>query len=211
MCLTRLLPVWLFALLLAAAGTLNAMAADTSPRALVERAAGDLVRALKANQEAVKQDPALARRLAAETVIPHVDFPRIARWVLGKHWRSANEGQRERFTDAFRDYLINSYVTAMVTYTDDIISHADSVSYPPMRPSDDPRYSTVRSNIRLADGRTVAVDYQMVLNGQDWKIYDLSIEGVSLALTYRADFGEAISRSGLDDLIRQLREHSPQD
>ncbi|MFA7387252.1 MAG: ABC transporter substrate-binding protein, partial [Thiohalobacteraceae bacterium] len=73
-----------------------------------------LIAALQENREAIRQDLGKAYELAEATVMPHLDFTRITRWVLGKHWRAATAQQRQRLTDEFRTLLTRSYVSAMV-------------------------------------------------------------------------------------------------
>lgn len=163
-----------------------------------------LIAALQEHQNAIKQDMNLAYRLAEDTVIPQLDFPRITRWVLGKHWRTATADQRARLTSEFRTLLIRSYVSAMVTYVDKILQHANNVQFPPERSRQDDDTAVVTMLISLEAGQQVAVQYQMYRTDGDWKIYDVQIEGVSLALTYRSTFSQEIAHAGIEGLIATL-------
>lgn len=201
----------LFAVLLGLASqTVVATAADTpaSARDIVIATSERLVEALQDNKETIKQDIDTAYRLAEETVIPQLDFPRITRWVLGRHWRSASEEQRARLTDEFRTLLIRSYVTAMVSYVDQILELADNVQFPPARSRQDDDTATVTMLMSLASGQQAVVQYQLYLNETGWKVYDVQVEGISLALTYRSTFSQEIARSGIDGLIASLTERN---
>ena len=158
---------------------------------------------LKSHNGDIKQDASIAYGLVEDIVLPHIDFKRISQLVLGKYWRRANEEQRERFTNEFRDFLVRTYVTAMVEFSDQIISHANNVSYLPFR-NTDPKDVTVRMEIKLADRPPVSVNYSLYLKDTNWMIYDLSVEGISLATTYRSSFASTIRRGGLDKLIDKL-------
>lgn len=179
-----------------------------SARELVIGTSEQLVAALQEDQAAIKQDIGKAYELAEETVMPHLDFPRITRWVLGKHWRTATDQQRERLTSEFRTLLTRSYVSAMVTYVDQILQHADNVEFPLNRSRQDEDSAAVTMLIRQESGQPVAVQYQMYLSDTGWKIYDVQVEGISLALTYRSTFSQEIARDGIDGLIATLAERN---
>lgn len=198
--------VLLFSLLLCQGAAAEAADPD-DPRALVIQVSNEMVQALREQREAIRQDEAIAYRLAERIVVPHVDFERIARWVLGKHWRRATEAQREAFMKGFEQHLMRTYVSSMITYTDEILANADKVNYPPLRDPADSDQVTVRSRISLPKGGgTAQVDYTMVKTDSGWKIADLVIDGISLALTYRKEFSAEIARKGIDGLIARLSE-----
>lgn len=158
---------------------------------------------LKINNGTIKKDSNIAYRLVEDIVLPHIDFHRIGQIVLGKYWRRANTEQRARFVNEFRDFLVRTYVTAMIEFSDQIVSHADNVTYLPFR-NTDPEDVTVRMEIRLADRPPVSVRYSLYLKDENWLIYDLSVEGISLATTYRSSFASEIRRGGIDKLIDKL-------
>lgn len=192
----------LLLILLYAVGT--AAASVPSAREVVMQAGDRLVLALQDQREAVKRDMDIAYRLAEDTVIPHIDFERITRWVSGRHWRDATPDQQQRLTRAFQELLTRSYVTAMVTYVDQILANADNVEYPASRFRQDDRNAVVTMLIKLEQNQTAVVQYQMFLGEDGWKIYDVIVEGVSLAITYRSTFNQEISQGGIDGLIASL-------
>lgn len=181
-----------------------------SARELVAGTSEQLIAALQENREAIKQDLGKAYELAEATVMPHLDFPRITRWVLGKHWRVATTQQRRRLTAEFRTLLTRSYVSAMVNYVDQILQHANNVQFPPSRSRQDNESAVVAMLISLESGQQATVLYQMYLSDTGWKIYDVQVEGISLALTYRSSFSQEIARDGIDGLIATLAERNRQ-
>ena len=179
---------------------------DTPPsaRELVMVTTERLILALQDQLDAIKQDMDTAYRLADDTVIPYIDFPRITRWVTGKHWRSATPEQQQRLTRAFQELLTRSYVTAMVTYADQILANADNVQYPAARSQQEGNNAVVTMLIKLENNKDAVVQYQMYLTDTGWKIYDVKVEGVSLAITYRSSFSQEIAKGGIEGLIAQL-------
>lgn len=174
------------------------------PQTLVASAASQLVASLQRHIESVKHDDDLAHELANEAVVVHLDFRKIARLVLGKYWREAHPDQRRRFQEEFRKYLTKIYVSAMVSYADEIVSHADGISYLPVRYRQNGSAATVRSRLSLRTGEDIAVDYRLHHGEDGWKIYDVVIEGVSLVTTYRSSIAAEITRGGLDQVIDDL-------
>ncbi len=190
--------------LLAAVIDSHAVEKLATPEALIKSATEQLVETLQANRDEIRQDRTVALRIANEIVIPLIDFPGASRSVLGRTWRTATEDQRERFTRAFRRVLQSVYVTAMATYADEIISASRNISYPKVKTPDNPRLAIVKTVILLRSGIRASVDYNMHRVGKSWKVYDVSILGISLAKTYRYTFARELRRKGLDGLIAQL-------
>ncbi len=175
-----------------------------SPRDVVMDATARFITELTARRDALRGDPAQANQLAEEHLLPLLDFRRFSRFVLGPHWRTASEGQRDRFVSEFRRFLVRTYTSAMADYVDEIISHANNIRYPPAdwRPGDD--MATVTLVIALNSGIEAEVQYRMHRGDGTWRIYDLAIEGISLAITYRSSYAQLIEKEGLDGLIQLL-------
>ncbi len=194
----------LVVLYMLALGAAAQAAPDPSPRELIKQATAQLVEALQLNRQKIKENPAVAQQIAEQIAIPLIDFPGVARGVLGSHWRVASPEQRARFTRAFRRFLESVYVTAMAIYADEIISHAKNISYPPLQLRDGSREAVVRTLINLRGGLKVEVNYVMHRVAGRWKVHDVSVMGISLARIYRNTFAREIRRRGLDGLIIEL-------
>jgi phospholipid transport system substrate-binding protein len=178
------------------------------PQRLVADTINQLIDRLKQNSEQIHKDSSLVHRISDELIAPHIDFPRVTRLVIGKYWQTASESQRQALIAEIKSLLIRSYVTAMTTYADQIVARKDRISFLPSRYQSGDTRASVRASITLDDGRAVEVQYHLYNGGGTWRIYDIVIEGVSLAITYRTTFGEQIKRDGLDALIAQLSERN---
>jgi phospholipid transport system substrate-binding protein len=181
-----------------------------SAQALLEETTGHVIAQLQEQRDAIRQDPQRAHRLIDELLMPHVDLPRIARFVLGPVWREATPAQRERFTQEFRLLLLRTYGNAMREYIDEVADQARTarVTYAPVREATDPAEATVRSAIETPAGQSYSVVYRMHRRDGDWKVYDIVLEGVSLASTYRSSFRADVARVGLDGVIADLAERN---
>lgn len=177
------------------------------PQPLLEERIHELLVRLRDNSDAIRKDKSVAYKISDELIVPFIDFPRIARLVIGKYWRDATAAQREEVTSEIRDLLVRSYVTAMSSYIDDLVSEKNMIDFQPSHYQPGDRKASVRARIALGGRAPAEVQYQLYYIDQ-WKIYDILIEGISLALTYRTTFGEQIKREGLDNLIAQLAERN---
>ncbi|HHJ17954.1 MAG TPA: ABC transporter substrate-binding protein [Gammaproteobacteria bacterium] len=179
----------------------------SDPQPLVVYKLKKLTEQLGENAERIRKDKSIAYRISDELIAPHIDFPRVTRLIVGKHWRQANPEQRKQLVKEVQELLIRSYVTAMVSYIDEIVAGSKDTRYYPSRYREGDKKASVRASIPLEGGQTADIQYQLYYR-DEWKIYDIRIEGISLAMTYRTSFDERIKKMGLDGLITQLAERN---
>jgi phospholipid transport system substrate-binding protein len=179
------------------------------PQPLVAEKIDELVRRLSDNADKIRDDQSIAYQISDELMAPYIDFPRITRLVIGKYWKTASPAQQQQLIEEVKSLMIRSYVTAMTSYVDDIVAVAkqQGIKYLPSRYKTGDKKASVRASIALQGGQTADVQYQLYYRDK-WKIYDIRLEGISLAITYRSSFGEQIKRDGLDKLIVQLADRN---
>lgn len=171
---------------------------DQSPQRLVEETAEKMLTTLKAEKEAVKKDSDRLYALVDEIVLPHFDFELMAKRVLGKYWRDASAEERARFTDAFRGLLVRTYANSLTEYTE------QKINYLPMRRESGNQRVEVRSEVEQAGRQPIQINYRLVQTGSEWKVYDVTINNVSLVTNYRSSFANEIDRGGLGALISKI-------
>ncbi len=142
-----------------------------------------------------------AHALVEEMILPHLDFDTFSRLTLGKYWRQASPEQRAAFTQEFRNLLLRSYATSLNAYSGQRIEHVGE------RDEGDGRV-LIQTKLIRPQGPPVTVDYRLQQRDGVWKIYDVVIEGVSMVINYRSNFGTEIHRKGLDALIKTMADHS---
>ena len=196
-----MLCVWMSALTLTvhAAGSCEGTTRDAA-LALVRDTTDDLFAAAKANNGVLSEDPALARQLVEEFITPHVDLKGFSKLVLGKHWRRATAEQKDQFLTQFHALVLRTYATAVTSYT------GIQVEYLPMREESRKNFATVRTLIPRPGGEGVRVNYRLHCRNNVWKLFDVNIAGVSMVTTYRSAFSAEVKRSGLDGLIKALKQ-----
>lgn len=179
----------------------NVLAA-VSPQELVQRTAEEMLTKLRAEKQVIERHPERIYELVNQIVLPHFDFERMSSWVLGKHWRAATPAQKERFMTEFRTLLVRTYAKSLSEYTD------SKISYLPMRPSPQEDQAKVRTEVDQPGGFPIPIDYELRRQGDQWKVIDVTIDGVSLVTNYRSTFASQIRQDGLDKLITVLSERN---
>ena len=131
------------------------------------------------------------------------DVPVIARFVLGRYWNVATEEQRAEFTKLFEDYIAIAYATRLAEYSGEQFKVISS------RPDGDG--AIVSSQIlRPAGAAPIKVDWRLVGRGGAYKISDVSVDGISMAVTERSEFASVIQHNGgqVQSLIAMLRDRT---
>jgi len=168
------------------------------PQELMQQRSQDMLRELDANRAAINADPSKLRVLADKHLLPHFDADYAGRLVLGKHWRTATDVQKKRFIDAFYQSLMRSYGDAVAEFT------ADRLTFLPFKGDLSSGVATVRSEVKRSNGTPVPVNYSLHATPQGWKVWDITIEGISYVKNYRTDFGAEIDQKGIDAVIQRL-------
>lgn len=130
------------------------------------------------------------------------DVPAIARFVLGGYWRTASEAQRHDFMTLFEAYVIRAYAVRFNDYGGEQLKVT-------LARAEDDQSSMVQSSIARPSGAPpIKVDWRVNKTANGFKITDVIVEGVSMAVTQRQEFASVIQRNGgqIDGLLKLLRE-----
>jgi len=175
------------------------VAADVLPDQIVRENVAKILGLLKANRDAYAKDNKKLYSMVHQEVLPHFDFKAMSRSVLGRHWRQANEDQRTRFTNAFRDLLVRTYATVLLKYTN------EEVIYQPFKGKSGDKVAVVRTEVKPGNGRPpIPINYSFYNKNTSWKVYDVTVEGVSLVTNYRSTYANTIRNEGIDALIASM-------
>jgi phospholipid transport system substrate-binding protein len=177
----------------------NAAAAQTpGPEALAKQVTNDVLSAVRSDAALRHGNKQKLLELVESKVLPHFDFHRMTQLAMGRNWRKANADQQQTLVKQFRDLLVNTYTNAFTQYRD------QTVSYMPVRMQPGDTDVTVRSRINQPGGQAIPVEYAMEKLSDGWKVYDVTIEGISLVQTYRGTFDQEVQRGGVDGLIKAI-------
>src|SRR5436190_2162514 len=148
---------------------------------------------------ALKGEGKVLERRAALRLIANesFDFGEIARRSLGRYWQPLSEAQRAEFVGLFGDLLERSYISKIELYG------GEKIVYSGERMDGD--LAVVGTKIITKNGTEVPIDYRLFRRGDNWKVYDVNIEGISLVSNYRTQFNKIIQSSGYNTLVDRMK------
>ena len=184
----------LASLLLAASVAL----ADDSPNAVIEESVTLLAEQMDGRKDELAEDRDSLYEIIDGILLPRFDRRFAAQLVLAKHWRTANEEQQTRFIEAFYQALLRKYADGILEFDPNMITVL------PFRGDASGKRSKVRSTVKLDDGSSVSVDYELVKRKAGWLVFNVIIEGVSYVRNFRAELDSEIRASSLDAVIERL-------
>lgn len=176
----------------------SAAMAGMTPDQLVKKTADDVIDVIKNDKDIQAGNQQKIFALAEEKILPNFDFEKVSRLVLGKNWTNATAEQKSAFQAEFKTLLLRTYATALSKYKN------QAIEYKPFRMEAGADSATVKTAIQQPGGDPIGVDYTLSKKGDDWKVFDIVIEGVSLVTNYRSQFAQEIRQNGLDSLTKKL-------
>ena len=175
-----------------------AFADPGSPDVVIEGAVNELSQQLDGRKEELAADRDQLYALINEILLPRFDRKLAAQLVLAKHWRTANDEQRQRFIDAFYNSLLQKYADGVLDFDE------GRIEVIPFRGDTSAKRTLVKTNVTLNDGTKVPVHYDLVNRGDRWLIFNVKIEGVSYVSNYRTELDAQIRSSSLEAVIADL-------
>lgn len=176
--------------------------AVTGPEQLIKQTSDKVLAEIKANAESYKRDPKEVYRLVNEVVLPHFDFSAMTDLALGQYKDEVNAEQRPTIIEEFRLLLVRTYSSALLEYTD------QKLIYLPMEGLEADGEVMVRTEVEQAGGFPIPINYTLRLGEDGWKVFDISVDDVSLVTNYRSSFARAIKKNGVDGLIKTLQDRN---
>ena len=175
-------------------------AEPVAPDAFVQKVAGEVIDAVKADKAIQAGDVSRIRTLVDAKVMPHVNFQRMTASSVGPQWRSATPDQQKRMLAEFQTLMVNTYSGALTQVKE------QAVVVKPLRPgAADSGELVVRTEVR-GKGDPIQLDYRLEKAGDSWRIFDVNVGGFWLVEAYKGQFAKDLSNGGLDALISRLAE-----
>lgn len=187
---------WLLPLCLLAPGLAQA---EATPDALVKNVTEEVLSILRADKDIQSGNRQRAVALIETKVAPHFDFPRMTSLAVGRSWRLANAVQRQALTDEFHTLLVRTYANSLTAFRDQTVIFKPS---PPAQAGE----VTVHSQINEPGAQPITLDYSLAKADDGWKVFDVTIAGVSLVTNYRGTFASEVEKGGVDALLKSLQE-----
>jgi phospholipid transport system substrate-binding protein len=175
-----------------------ARAQELGPEELVRSIVDEVMAAYGADKQLADGDRDRTLKLVEQKVLPHIDFEEATRLAASRAWSQASAEQKRKLVNEFRSMLVRTYSNAIGAYT------GQEARFLPSRSKSGGTEATVRYQFVRSGGRPMQVTYELRRTERGWKIYDISVEGISLVLTYRTEFDGIVKQEGIEGLIRRL-------
>jgi len=183
--------------------------ASVPPHQMLEGVTQELISTLKAEQASIGEKHERLFEVVERVLLPHVDLEVMSRYVLGKYWRTASEPQRQRFTVEFKNLMVRFYVSALLedpAQLDELLANSDNlISYLPVETDESTSKARVRAEVHMPNGGPrVPVSFNLFMKDDQWLLYDVNVDGISLVSNYRSSFATEVARDGVEGLINNI-------
>ena len=176
----------------------NGVKAISLPSDVVKATAESVISHIEENRSVLEKNPEKIYDMVNQLIIPRFHFVSMSKWVLGKHWKQASEEQRSEFIIQFKELLVRTYARALLEYS------GQEIKYFPVEQNPESNLAVVRTELTSKSSAQLPILYRMHQKNEEWKVVDVSVDGVSLVTTYRGSFATQIKKNGFDSLLNEL-------
>jgi phospholipid transport system substrate-binding protein len=180
--------------------TISIAADQPPPLEMTSKVSNQVLDTLKKNKGRLN-DRQFIFNLVNNVAIPHFDVDGISRAVVGpNYWEPADATTKQEFIKTFKHYVIDMYSSALAAYRNENIEFKPLRNYSPNNDKVQVYSIIVRSN-----APEISLNYRLARLSNDWKIYDFSVDGISMVQSYRSQFAGTLRNGGMPKLIEQLK------
>ncbi|WP_394809049.1 phospholipid-binding protein MlaC [Nitrosomonas sp.] len=178
---------------------LPAWSMDLSPDKLVDRTVKEVIEIIQKDEELKSGNRDKMLDLIETKILPHFNFSRMTQLAMGQHWSTAAPEQKNKLVDEFRTLLVRTYSNALTSY------NHETINVNPVKQLGDQVEITVRTVVIQGNGKEpIPIDYSMEKKSDGWKVFDVTVAGVSLVTNYRGTFNSQVRKGGVEGLLKVL-------
>jgi phospholipid transport system substrate-binding protein len=176
---------------------------QSDPYIMINEVASLTFDRMKREKEQINKNPELLRTVMEEELLPYIDYRFSAFKVLGKYASKVPREKLLEFVSVFREYLITSYAVALGYYDDQLVEFAPALEF------DGRSDVTVRAIIKDGDRPDIKVAFKVRKDrkSDQWQVYDMVAEGISLLSSKRTEFESILRQDGIDKVIELMRKN----
>lgn len=182
----------------------GASAAANDPMAQVKTGVGDVMAVFEVPAMPLKARRDRLRELGAK----YFDFAVMARSVMGYHWRDLSSAQRDEFVTVFTRFIESAYLSKLQDYSvKEVADELPTVKIQFTRETFDVSdYAQVYSTVTLKEQKDpIELNYLMHLTGGKWKVYDVTVDAISVIGNYRNQINRVMNEQGYASVVADLR------
>lgn len=181
------------------AGFVTAAAfAQEAPDALVMKITEEVLEIVRKDKDIQSGNTRKAIELVDAKVLPYFNFQHMTALAVGKDWRKASAQQQQQLSAEFKTLLVRTYSNALTGYKN------QKVVFKPFKMNPGEIDVLVRTEVQQPGSKAVQLDYSLEKLDSGWKVYDVTIAGISLVTNYRDQFAQEIRNGGMDGLIQSV-------
>jgi phospholipid transport system substrate-binding protein len=191
------LSLWVGSVSVAQAET--AVVDQSAPDVLIRTLIQDVMNTVRNDKTMQAGNLDKVTQLVDQRILPHANFQKTTQLAMGRHWAKASPEQQKQISQEFKTLLIRTYAGAVNQVRD------MQVQFKPARMAPEDTDVIIRTQM-INRGEPMQLDYRLEKTANGWKVYDVNVLGIWLVESYKTQFNEAITKSGIDGLLHFLHE-----
>lgn len=169
--------------------------AQEAPDAMVMKITDEVLDIVRKDKDIQNGNTRKAIELVDAKVLPYFNFQHMTALAVGKEWRKATAQQQQQLSAEFKTLLVRTYSNALTGYKN------QKVVFKPFKMNPGETDVLVRTEVQQPGSKAIQLDYSLEKLDSGWKIYDVTVAGISLVSNYRDQFAQEIRNGGMDGLI----------
>jgi phospholipid transport system substrate-binding protein len=165
-----------------------------SPMTVVQNTVNEALAVLRDKSAPLKGRQDKLRQIVAQSF----DFTEMAKSALGYQWKKLTPQQQQEFTNVFISFIEDSYLSKLNDYRGQQVQFIKATQ-------DGGDYAQVNTNIVREGKEPIHLDFRLMKEGGTWKIYDVTVDAISIIANYRNQFNRVMNSQGYDTLIKDLK------
>lgn len=141
-------------------------------------------------------DNAVKRERIRVLINARFDYRIMSQSTLARNWKQASSAQQDRFVELYARMMQDTYLVLVEEYSDQRVQYGDEK----VRKD---KYAQVGTLVQDA-GKQIPVNYKLRRKDDDWLVYDVVIEGVSMISNYRNSYQQIVKADGMDGLLAKI-------
>ena len=170
-----------------------------SPMQLVQRLVQAIGSMTATENGHLSADQQVQNEHAAKVANTILDVPGVSQWTLGKHWKERSAAEQHEFVTLLEALFAKIAYPKSAEFFGDL-----QVSYAGERITG--QGALVRTTVKHIKEGLVSIDYKLIQNNGTWRVRDILLDDVSLALNLRSQFNKIITEHSYVELLRRMRE-----
>jgi len=174
----------------------------TDPNQTLELLSSNTFARLDKEQSKLKSEPEYIKEIIEEELIPYLDYKYAAYTILGPNLKKTTSEQRNKFVEAFYEYLINAYGHILLSYNQQTLTILGNKNFKGKK------VVSIPVRMQESTGQITQLSFKLRMNSKtgEWKVFDVIAEGISMLDTKRSEFNVLIQKQGIDALIKLLKQ-----